>query len=103
VIGITAAVILRRPLWRAKGGDPDLDYTVAIWGVPAGIIGGWLYHDVASWNEVTHNRSGWLAIWQSGLGTRGSHLDQGSRALTRQPHRGPVGRQLRTGSVDVPA
>jgi prolipoprotein diacylglyceryl transferase len=71
VIGITAAMMLTRRLWREKGGDPDLIYKVAIWGVPAGILGGRLYHDVTSWNEVPHNWWGWLAIWQGGLGIWG--------------------------------
>ena len=74
VVGITAAILLTRRLWREKGGDPDLVYTVAIWGVPAGIIGGRLYHDVTSWNEVPHNWWGWLAIWQGGLGIWGGIL-----------------------------
>ncbi len=74
VVGITAAILLTRRLWREKGGDPDLIYTVAIWGVPAGIIGGRLYHDVTSWNEVPHNWWGWLAIWQGGLGIWGGIL-----------------------------
>ena len=71
VVGITAAVILTRRLWREKGGDPDLVYTVALWGVPAGILGARLYHDVTSWDEVQHNWYGWLAVWQGGLGIWG--------------------------------
>jgi prolipoprotein diacylglyceryl transferase len=71
VVGITAALLLSRRLWRDKGGDPDLVYTVAIWGVPAGILGGRLYHDITSWNEVPHNWYGWIAIWQGGLGIWG--------------------------------
>ncbi len=71
VVGITAAILLSRKLWRDKGGDPDLVYTVAIWGVPAGILGGRLYHDITSWNEVPHNWYGWLAVWQGGLGIWG--------------------------------
>ncbi len=39
--------------------------------MPAGILGGRLYHDVTSWNEVPHNWWGWLAIWQGGLGIWG--------------------------------
>jgi prolipoprotein diacylglyceryl transferase len=74
VVGITAAVMLTRRLWRAKGGDPELIYTVALWGVPAGIIGGRLYHDITSWNEVPHNWWGWLAVWQGGLGIWGGIL-----------------------------
>ncbi|HZL48393.1 MAG TPA: prolipoprotein diacylglyceryl transferase [Solirubrobacteraceae bacterium] len=71
VVGITAAIVLTRRLWRVRGGDPDLVYTVAWWGVPAGILGGRLYHDVTSWNEVPHNWWGWLAVWQGGLGIWG--------------------------------
>lgn len=43
---------LTRRLWRESGGDPELVYEVALWGVPAGILGGRLYHDVASRNTV---------------------------------------------------
>jgi len=71
VVGITASVLIARRLWRAKGGDPDLVLTVALWGVPAGIIGGRLYHDITSWNEVPHNWYGWLAVWEGGLGIWG--------------------------------
>jgi len=73
-VGISAAVILTRKLWRQKGGDPDLVYTVALWGVPAGILGGRLYHDVTSWNEVPHNWYGWIAVWEGGLGIWGGIL-----------------------------
>ena len=71
VVGITAAVLIARRLWRAKGGDPDLVLTVALWGVPAGILGGRLYHDITSWNEVPHNWYGWIAVWEGGLGIWG--------------------------------
>jgi prolipoprotein diacylglyceryl transferase len=70
-IGITGAIVLTRRLWSEKRGDPDLIYKVAMWGVPAGIIGGRLYHDITSWNEVPHNWWGWLAVWQGGLGIWG--------------------------------
>jgi len=71
VVGITAAIICTRRLWARSGGDPDLVYTVAMWGVPAGLVGGRLYHDVTSWNTVPHNWWGWLAIWQGGMGIWG--------------------------------
>ncbi|HEX4106680.1 MAG TPA: prolipoprotein diacylglyceryl transferase [Solirubrobacteraceae bacterium] len=71
VVGITAAIGIARRRWRAQGGDPDLVYTVALWGVPAGVFGGRLYHDVTSWNTVPHNAWGWLAVWQGGLGIWG--------------------------------
>jgi prolipoprotein diacylglyceryl transferase len=71
VIGISICVLVVRRLWRARGGDPELVLTVALWGVPAGIIGGRLYHDITSWNEVPHNWWGWIAVWQGGLGIWG--------------------------------
>ena len=40
VIGITLAVIITRRRWQAMGGNPDLVGDVAIWAVPAGLIGG---------------------------------------------------------------
>jgi prolipoprotein diacylglyceryl transferase len=74
VVGITVAVLLARRLWREKGGDPELVLTVALWGVPAGILGGRLYHDITSWSEVAHNWYGWIAVWQGGLGIWGGIL-----------------------------
>jgi prolipoprotein diacylglyceryl transferase len=74
VAAVAAAIALTRRLWREQGGDPDLVYTVAIWGVPAGVLGGRLYHDITSWNEVPHNWWGWLAIWRGGLGIWGGIL-----------------------------
>lgn len=71
VVGIVAAVWLTRRLWRARGGEPDLVQEVALVGVPAGIVGGRLYHDITSWNTVPHNWWGWLAVWEGGLGIWG--------------------------------
>ena len=40
IIGITLAILITRRRWRALGGDPDLVNDIALWVVPAGIIGG---------------------------------------------------------------
>ena len=40
LIGIAVAIIMTRRRWAAAGGDPELIYDVAMWSVPAGIIGG---------------------------------------------------------------
>jgi prolipoprotein diacylglyceryl transferase len=93
VVGITGSIIVARKLWRAKGGDPDLVYTVAMWGVPFGILGGRLYHDVTSWNEVPHNWWGWLAVWQGGLGIWGGIAGGVAGGLI----------PLRRDRVDIPA
>jgi prolipoprotein diacylglyceryl transferase len=71
VVGILAAVLITARRWEARGGDRELVQEVALWGVPAGLIGGRLYFDITSWGEVPHTWWGPLAIWQGGLGIWG--------------------------------
>jgi prolipoprotein diacylglyceryl transferase len=71
VLAILAAIWLTRRLWRAQGGEPELVAEVALVGVPAGIVGARLYHDITSWNTVPHSWWGWLAVWEGGLGIWG--------------------------------
>jgi len=52
VVAVVAAVVLTRRLWASRGGDRALVDEVAMWGFPAGLIGGRLYHDLTRWNEV---------------------------------------------------
>jgi prolipoprotein diacylglyceryl transferase len=70
-VGIAAAIWIARRRWRAQGGDPALVYDVALYAVPAGILGGRLYFDITSSGEVPHAWWGWLAVWQGGLGIWG--------------------------------
>jgi len=92
VVAIGAAIALTRRRWRAQGGDPELVYEAAMWGVPAGILGGRLYHDITSWNEVPHTWWGWLAVWQGGLGIWGGIAGGALAAIVLLRRRG----------VDVP-
>jgi prolipoprotein diacylglyceryl transferase len=71
VVAVVAAVVLTRRLWESRGGDRALVDEVAVWGFPAGLVGGRLYHDLTSWNEVPHTWWGPLAIWKGGLGIWG--------------------------------
>ena len=71
VVGVAAAIVIGRYRWRRAGGDPKLVDEVAIWGFPAGLIGGRLYFIVTSWNEVPKHWWGPFAIWQGGLGIWG--------------------------------
>ena len=70
-IAVTAAVLIVRRRWKAQGGDPDLVYDVAIWAFPAGLIGGRLYFDITSFNEMPHVWYGPFAVWDGGLGIWG--------------------------------
>jgi hypothetical protein len=40
VVGIALAIWITRQRRAACGGNPDLVYDVALWAVPAGIVGG---------------------------------------------------------------
>jgi prolipoprotein diacylglyceryl transferase len=71
VVAITAAVVITHRRWTAKGGDSTRVDEVAMWGVPAGLIGGRLYFLATSWSEVPDHWWGPLAIWHGGLGIWG--------------------------------
>ena len=74
LLAIAAAVWLTGKRWVKFGGDRDLVYRVAIWGVIAGIIGARLYHDLTSWNQDQAIHDHWygpFAVWQGGLGVWG--------------------------------
>ena len=57
--------------WVARGGDWDLIFRVAVWGVGAGIVGARLYHLATSWSEVPDEWWGPFAVWEGGLGIWG--------------------------------
>jgi prolipoprotein diacylglyceryl transferase len=72
VVAITLAIIIARRRWQAVGGDPALLYDVAIWAVPAGIIGGRIYFDITTPFDITpHTWWGPFAVWEGGLGVWG--------------------------------
>src|SRR5438552_5366108 len=69
--GIAAAIIITRRRWRAVGGHPDLVGDVALWSVPAGIIGGRIYFDITTPMDIPHVWYGVFAVWSGGLGIWG--------------------------------
>jgi prolipoprotein diacylglyceryl transferase len=74
LIGIAACIWLTGIRWVRWGGDWDLIFRVAVWGVAFGILGARLYHDVTSWDEVPKTWWGWAAVWEGGLGVWGGIL-----------------------------
>jgi prolipoprotein diacylglyceryl transferase len=68
-IAVATYVCGRR--WVARGGDWDLIFRCAVWGVAAGIVGARLYHLATSWEEVPDAWWGPVAIWKGGLGVWG--------------------------------
>jgi len=71
VIGISLAIWITRRRWTAAGGDPALVTDVALWAVPAGIIGGRIYFDLTTPMDIPHVWYGIFAVWSGGLGIWG--------------------------------
>ena len=68
---IAAAVVIAGIRWTRRGGEWDLIFRVAVWGVAFGIIGARLYHVITSWDELPDEWWGAFAIWKGGLGVWG--------------------------------
>ena len=71
LVAIAAAVAITGIRWTRRGGDWDLIFRVAVWGVAFGIIGARLYHVITSWDELPDEWWGAFAIWKGGLGVWG--------------------------------
>jgi prolipoprotein diacylglyceryl transferase len=74
LLAIAACIWLTGIRWVRWGGDWDLVYRVALWGVIAGIVGARLYHDLTSWNQdpaIHDHWWGFAAVWKGGLGIWG--------------------------------
>jgi prolipoprotein diacylglyceryl transferase len=71
LVAIAAAVWITGIRWTRRGGDWDLIFRVAVWGVASGIVGARLYHVLTSWGELPDEWWGPLAIWKGGLGVWG--------------------------------
>src|SRR5947208_3144341 len=76
LLAIAASVALTGWRWVRWGGDWDLVFRVAVWGVAFGIVGARAYHDLTSWSEVKAINAWWapFAVWKGGLGVWGGIL-----------------------------
>jgi len=73
--GIALAVWLSSRRWRARGGAPGQVLDICLWAVPAGIIGGRIYHVITDPElYFLPGKNPWnaFAIWDGGLGIWGA-------------------------------
>lgn len=70
-LGVLAAVMLSQKRLTARGGDPEVISTIAMWAVPAGLIGSRLYHVATDWRSFRGRWEDVPALWQGGLGIPG--------------------------------
>ena len=69
-LGVIAAVWLSQKRWEAHGGNRDDITSLAMWCVPAGLIGARVYHVLTDWRFD----EGWaepFKLWEGGLGIPG--------------------------------
>jgi prolipoprotein diacylglyceryl transferase len=71
VVGIGLAIYITGRRWAAAGGDRSLVSDVALWAVPAGIVGGRIYFDLTTPFDMPHHWWGPFAVWDGGLGIWG--------------------------------
>lgn len=71
IIGIVIAVRIGDKRFVKRGGDLGDVATVAFWSVPAGIIGGRIYHVLTEWGSFSSPLDA-IAIWRGGLGIWGA-------------------------------
>jgi len=70
-LGVVAAVMIGSRRWVARGGHPDDIAAIAMWAVPAGLVGSRLYHVATDWKRFQGRWEDVFAIWQGGLGIPG--------------------------------
>lgn len=71
-LGVLAAVMLSQRRWTARGGHEEDISTIALWAVPAGLVGARAYHIITDWQRFS-GESFWklFAVREGGLGIPG--------------------------------
>ena len=70
-LGVLAAVELARRRWAARGHDPDEISGMALWAVPAGLVGSRLYHVMTDYQRFEGHWLNAFKVWEGGLGIPG--------------------------------
>lgn len=73
-LGVLAAVALARKRWAALDHDPDEISGMALWAVPAGLVGARLYHVITDYQRYEGRWAEAVQIWNGGLGIPGGIL-----------------------------
>jgi len=73
-LGVIAAVVISSKRWEARGGNPDDIGTIALWAVPAGVIGARVYHVATDWKTYRGDWPAAFNITNGGLGIPGGIL-----------------------------
>ena len=70
-VGVVLGAAFADRRWVQRGGTQGEIGRLAVWAVPAGVIGARLYHVITDYEIYTHNPWKAFAIWDGGLGIPG--------------------------------
>lgn len=70
-LGVLAAVWLAAKRFSDRSLNTDHAAGIAMWGVPAGIVGARIYHVITDWGRFSGNWGEAFKIWKGGLGVLG--------------------------------
>ena len=70
-LGVVIAARWADRRWQTRSGTPGVISSLAVWAVPAGVIGARIYHVVTDYELYTHHPLKAFAIWDGGLGIPG--------------------------------
>ena len=73
-VGVVLAVHIAQRRWEARDGDAADIASLAMWAVPAGLVGARLYHVVTDWHRFEGRWWHAFAVWEGGLGIPGGLL-----------------------------
>ncbi len=94
-IGVIVAARWSDRRWQEHTGKPGVVSGLAVWAVPAGVIGARLYHVITDYELYTHNLLKVFAIWDGGLGIPGGiAAGVGTGVLVARHRSLPIGQLL---------
>lgn len=73
-LGAVLAIQIAQRRWEARGGDAADITSLAMWAIPAGLLGARLYHVLTDWHRFEGRWWHAFAVWEGGLGIPGGLL-----------------------------
>ena len=101
--GVIAGVTLTQHRMNQRGMPGELAGDIAVWAVPAGVVGARLYHVATDWHRFTDNWFDIVKIWNGGLGILGGIIAGTAVGVWRVHKHGlPVLKMLNAAAPGLP-
>ncbi|MCB0996014.1 MAG: prolipoprotein diacylglyceryl transferase [Acidimicrobiales bacterium] len=102
-LGVIAAVWLAGKRLAERGYPPELAGSLAMVGVPAGLVGARVHHVITDWRSFQGNWGDAIKIWEGGLGIAGAVLAGAAAVLWySRRNRLPIGVVLDATAPAIP-